>query len=869
MNENSNEIKDKFLKGDIARELDFYRMRQEVAKLCVSEEGKIALEKRECTGDFNQIESWKRLGREWNRYQNSNHPQCLLGWPSVHDNFSLLGKDGAGLTQDQIYALGIFCRSVQKARDGIKSSADDLNLHALLDLAEKLPDMKAAYEKIFSVLEPSGELRDLPSIRDLRSKISSLQKEIDSAVRKYTSDPNLSSALQTNVPAYKQDRELLAVRADHRSQIKGIVHEVSSSGQTVFIEPDEIVFANNALVQAEFELQSEIRKIFQQLTLDLGLWKEDFELSFGIMMDLDTSYAPARWQNQIGGIFALPCDLEKEPPALVGARHPLLGEKAVPIDVRFMDGKKVLIITGPNTGGKTVALKTVALFSMLNQAGFPVPAEEGTRLPVFDSIFADIGDEQSIDQSLSTFSSHMKNIAVMMENATSKSLVLLDELGSGTDPLEGSSIAMATLDTLIERKSFVLVTTHHGVLKNYGYTNPSCVNASVEFSSQTMSPTYRILMGVPGESHAIDIALRSGIPDAVVEKARSYIASEQADVSVLIKGLNQKHIELDDLQKQARDKLQFLDTKELKLRQRDVNTKEREIKLKELEHSQSSKFLSQARSQLENLVRTLREGEITREKTLAVKSFISQLNENVDAQETVIEQRTEELDRQKSNLKKEEERIAENGMKIVSSGDHRSSSSKKTKRKMSNTEALMHVTAPEIKAEEKKDVQEKSTIKISDTKEFLLAPGRDVYAGRERRLGTLVQKNKNGTWAVLFGSIKMNIKETQLVPVKRPDIPLSASIVIETAKGVDKDDRPKFELKLLGMRQDEAMKALERQLDLCVIYNFRNFSVVHGKGLGILQQSVHDYLSHYPGVKDFRFATPEDGGSGKTYVELY
>lgn len=865
----SSEQKDLFLRGDVARDLDFYRMRDQVAALCVSEEGKQTLLERECVSDFAQIEKWKSVGSQWNRYLKSSHGQCLFPWPTVKNYFSLLGIDGAGLAQDEIYALGIFANNVERLRNGILSASGDINIPSLLELVNLMPDMKEAAGKIFSVIDSSGELKDLPQLRAARAKISSLQKEIEAAIRKYTSDPNLSAALQSNVPAYRQDRELLAVRADHRGDIKGIVHEVSSSGQTIYIEPDEIVFANNAMVQAEFELQSEIRKIFQNLTLELGEWKENFVAAFDVMIEMDCGYAAGSWQNKINGVFAENCELDKEPPAIVSARHPLLGEKAVPIDVRFMDGKKVLIITGPNTGGKTVTLKTVALFSLLNQAGFPVPAAEGTRLPIFSSVFADIGDEQSIDESLSTFSSHMKKIAQMMNHADSSSLVLLDELGSGTDPQEGSAIAMAALDTLIERKSFVLVTTHHGILKNYGYTNHSCVNASVEFSSQTMSPTYHLMMGVPGESHAIDIALRSGLPESIVEKARKYIATEQADVSVLIKGLNQKHIELDNLQRQAQESMAKTEERELKLHRREISIKEKELKLMEMEHTQSSVFLSETRKKLENLVRTLREGEINREKTLGVKSFISELTDQVASQENLLAEHEKLIEKEKEQLKKEEAVVAENGMKISSMREHKNISNKKTKRKMSNTEALRYATVTGLESPKENGSSKKTVLKMENPSQLLFAPGVEVYAGAERRLGTLVQKNKNGTWSVLFGSMKMNVKETQLIPVSKPNIPSSASVVIETADGLDKEERPHFELRLLGMRQEEAVKALERQLDLCLIYNFRSFSIVHGKGQGVLQQSVQDYLSHYPGVKEFHFATPEDGGSGKTYVTLF
>ncbi len=861
------ESRDFFLRGDVARELDFYRIRDEVAGKCVSEEGRSLLLKRESSSDETKVERLKKLGREWSVYRHSGRAQCMHGWPEVKNLFPLLGKDGACLSQDQIFALGIFCSSSEDASSSLVSAAGEMEIPILFEIASNMPSLKSAREKIFSVISEDGEIRDLPSLRSIRSRIASLKKDVDSAVRRYVSDPSLASALQSTVPVYRQDRELIAVRSDRRGEIRGIVHEVSGSGQTVYIEPEEIVRANNEIIQAEYELQAEMGRIFRELTFSLGEFREDFYSCHEAMLELDVTFAASVYQGMMQGVFAETADLNLEPPVILQARHPLLGSKAVPVDIRFMDGKRVMIVTGPNTGGKTVTLKTIALFSLMNQAGFPVPAMEGTRLPYFSSVFADIGDEQSIDESLSTFSSHMKKIAAMIEHADDRSLLLLDELGSGTDPLEGGAIAMSVLDTLIERKSFVVVTTHHGILKNYGYTNPLCTNASMEYSAETMAPTYRLLMGVPGESHAIDIALRSGLRSDVVENARRYIASEQADVSALIQGLTAKHAELDSMLQKQRSEERRLEDLRLRLEKKGIANKEKELEIKNWEHSKSSEFLSEARSRLENLVRELREGEINREKTLSVKSFISDLEEEIEAQLDEISTQEEKISEEKNLLEKDEIRFAENGMLIRQAREKSGASNKKTKRRMSNAEALKSASVQDIKPLEKSDKKsaEKNSLSLSSP---LLSPGTEVYAGKNRMKGILEKENNDGSWTVIFGSMRMSVKKKELIPVKTPPRILKADVSVETSTEFEKDERPVFELRLLGMRQEEAMKALERQLDLCLIYNFKAFSIIHGKGMGILQQSVQDYLGHYPGVKDYHFAPPEDGGSGKTYVTL-
>ncbi len=862
------------LSGQTAEELDFYRIRSQVAHFAASEEGRELLAQREPTADAEEIEKLKCLGREWAAYLSSARPVPLSAWPAVRDSFKLLSVAGAQLTQGQAFALGLLCQSAEKLRESITSVAESLPIKQLNEKALSMPDLSKAEGEIFSVLDKDGEVKDLPALRAIRNRIRELQKEAEGAIRKYTTDNAQKPFLQSNVPVMRGDRQLLAVRADRRGTVSGIIHEVSASGQTLYIEPEEAVRANNELVQEEARLANEIKKILRDLTEKLSLYKEDFVQVHAQMLLLDTTLAAARYLVSVRGSFAGNCDRESESPLIKAARHPLLGEKAVPVDIAFIQGKDILIITGPNTGGKTVTLKTVALFALMNQAGFPVPADEGTRLPIFSSVFADIGDEQSIDESLSTFSSHMKKMAEIVSFADKDSLVLLDELGSGTDPQEGGAIAMAVLDKLIERKAFVLVTTHHGILKNYGYTNPGCVNASVEFDPGTLSPTYHLVMGVPGESHALDIARRSGLPEEIVAKAEEYIAGDKADVSALIQGLTEKHAEIDAMLREERIKNAALAEKTAKLNARTLEIRKRELELREQNSAQESSFLVQTRSMLENLVRELREGEITREKTLKVRSFIGKLEEDIEARDKQLEADRLRLEEEEQKLREEERIIAENGMRLSKAreGSHSSGSKKKSKKKLSAAEAFALASAPEKREEDLKPGKDRQK-KAADARreQLTFAPGKEVLAGPKKMRGTLLADNKDGTWSVQFGSMKMSFPKSRLylLSTENTGRPASPGVEIEapSVTGVD-DERPKFELRLLGMRSEEAMKALEHQIDLCIIHDFKNFSVIHGKGSGILQQAVHDYLSHYPGIKDFGFARPEDGGTGKTYVNL-
>jgi DNA mismatch repair protein MutS2 len=450
----------------------------------------------------------------------------------------------------------------------------------------------------------------------------------------------------------------------------------------------------------------------------------------------------------------------------------------------------------------------------MNQSGLALPADEGTVIPVFDGIYADIGDEQSIDQSLSTFSAHITNIAGITANAGEHSLVLLDELGSGTDPEEGSAIAMGILDYLIEKKSRLVLTTHHGILKNYGYSRQGAENASVEFDSRTLSPTYRIITGIPGESRALDIAEQKGLCAEIIAAARSCLAEERSDVSALIAGLKEKHRELDESARKARDEEQRLreerrrsDLKELRLRQ-----KEAELKAGAL--GKLRLLLEESRRTLENLVRELREGELDREKTRKVKGFLEDLARTVEAEGAALDE--------------EEGLIAREARLLESGGVMRTS-----------------------------------------TESAAFAPGLEVFAGSQKRRGRILRldkKNASGSfWIVETGSLKISFPEKDLVPA-----PPSANALKPAIAQADLDSRsrPVFELKLLGMRLDEALEALRRQIDAAALSGMKEFSVVHGKGDGILQKGVQEYLRNDPAVGDYYFSRPELGGFGRTEVIL-
>ncbi|MBR2463406.1 MAG: Smr/MutS family protein [Spirochaetaceae bacterium] len=856
-------------------QLDFFRIRAAIAGCCCSLEGQQLVESRLPLTNPAEITRLKEESSQWVTYLNSARTLPLAGWEPVAPVAEVLSVANSVLSQQELHTLATFCAITTKTATALKSAASQLPLPRLAEYAQSMPDLSQPAALIGHVLDKGGQLRDLPELREIRANIARIRREIDSAIRRYTSDTSLKDVLQSDVPVLRSDRQVLAVRSGSRGRIRGIIHEVSQTGHTVYIEPEEVVRKNNELVQEEFALSAEIRRIFRDLTASLAPFCHDIVLAHSIMVELDAAYGAARWAVSHQAILALDLPPEGQP-RLLQARHPLLGEQAVPIDLVFPTDCRVLIITGPNTGGKTVTLKTLALFTLLNQSGFPLPAAEGTALPLCSGVFADIGDEQSLDQSLSTFSGHMRNIGQMLEHSDGKSLVLLDELGSGTDPQEGGAIAMAVLDRLIQQGDLVVVTTHHGVLKNYGYTHPTCTNASAEFDETTLAPTYRIRTGIPGESRALDIARRNGLPAAIVEQATAYLEGEQADISAMIASLTQKHQEADLLGQQLRQEQQSIREKRRRVDLKELQLRQREQELSRQDQREGRLFLAESRRMLENLVRELREGELTKAKTQSVKQFISQLEDAIKEQDEKLEQEAELLELQTAEL----EATYSNAPYTVSP-----SAKSSKKRRMKNKDAL-------AQARSQQDTESRSGKEMATSvpAPLVFQEGATVATLKGNRTGTLLRSSGKNSWLVQVGSLKLTMKEKDLrllQPLERSPAGMVEYSLVESrdsGSGETKNlfpevqdrsfiqdstrERPVLELRLLGMRSEEAIKALERQLDLATMQGLHNFSIIHGKGNGVLQQAVHDYLSHYPGVQDFHFARPEEGGTGKTYVVL-
>ncbi len=612
--------------------LEFDKIRDSVSEYTFSSEGKGSLGSQDLFTDSRKLTDFQKLITQFRRILESDETFPPVNFPEIEALLPVCRKEGTSLSGAELHNVSNYIISAGKIRKYVIASKipdiDDLRAEA-----EKIPDLSKIALSIDRVINAQGLIReDHPELRSLRKGLGDLNNQISSLSSSYISENK--NIWHTDVPSQKEGRVVLPLKSNFKSKVKGIIHDISSRGTVLFIEPFDMLELNNKIALQEHEISIIANRIFRELTAEIREEIGELVYLVRVFSYIDTLLARARFsifnnctQPEISnGIINL-----KE------ARHLLLGKSAVPIDVSLDSDIQVLIITGPNAGGKTVSLKTVGLLAMMHQFGLQIPVHEGSSLPVFDGIYADIGDDQSIDKNLSTFSGHMTNIANILDKSGKRTLVLLDELGSGTDPGEGAAIAMAVLDDLIRKGSVVLTTSHHGLLKNYGYTREHVTNASMEFDENSHKSTYRVVSGVPGDSHAIDIAKRSGISEKLINQALFYLKNKETESGKMIEELEKKHraaamheVEINEREKKLRIQIRENDLKELRLKQS-------ENQLKKTRNMEAGKFLSEARKTLENLVKELREGELSREKTKKVKSFIAEMDEKIKNEREEVE----------------------------------------------------------------------------------------------------------------------------------------------------------------------------------------------------------------------------------------
>ena len=508
-----------------------------------------------------------------------------------------------------------------------KVEEEEIALKRIPRLVEKLESIPEVTKELEASIREDGYVLDSasPTLHEIRVGIQKTEQEIRRQMDQYLTGKN-AQYLSDTIITIRNDRYVLPVKAEYKSVFGGTVHDQSATGQTLFMEPQAVVNLNNKLREYQVQEKREVERILWELSQKLMPYTNSLHQNHYVLARLDVVNAKALYANEIKATE--PIIDQQNHVALWKAWHPLLDrEKAVANDIILGEEYQAIVITGPNTGGKTILLKTVGVIQLMAQMGLYIPAGENSRVGIFTEIFADIGDEQSIEQNLSTFSSHMSNIVSILKKINDKSLLLIDEIGSGTDPQEGSSLAIAILDYIASKQSYVIASTHYPELKAYGYDRPKTINASMEFDGDTLQPTYQLLLGVPGRSNAFDISKRLGLPSIIIDQARGLLSEEDQDLNAMISDLEQKRRraqrDADKMRHQLELSTQLLEDLQKETEQFKANkarlleeAKERANTLIEQSKDDADKILSEIRElQLRSKQSTVKEHEMIEKKT--------------------------------------------------------------------------------------------------------------------------------------------------------------------------------------------------------------------------------------------------------------
>lgn len=704
----------------------------------------------------------------------------------------------------------------------------------LSELALALPNPLGVVDLISRTISDKGEVLDSasPKLAAIRAELRVARERLMTRLQKYLSDGKSAQMLQDSIITQRDGRYVIPLRSEHKGKIKAIIHDQSSSGATLFIEPLAVVELNNKLRETELAERDEIRRVLGEISIQVGMQASEIVTGVGALAELDLAFAKAKYAGEIranepilvgklkaDGVKSIKVEdnaTKAQPPnlepsnniptiRLIRARHPLLDPAtAIPNDIDLAPGTRAMVITGPNTGGKTVSLKTVGLLVAMAQSGLHIPAQSGSELPIFRDIYADIGDEQSIEQSLSTFSGHLTNIIRILKKVDARSLVILDELGAGTDPQEGAALARAILAHLLEQGVTTLVATHYPELKTFAHGTSGVVNASLEFDIQTLRPTYKLTIGIPGRSNALAIAQRLGLPEAIVAAARSEVNPEELRADKLI----------DDIHRQR--KVAFKESQKAEKARAEVHKMRRELaeRLEKIEEERRD-VLAQARAEGELEV------EVLKRNMQSLRAQLEKLRQPLNALEKIEEK-----------VEKAEEKVQAPVERSIPKPADRSPS-----------------TAYRPLA-----LGERVIVRTIDSEGIVTTLGEtdaEVQVGSLRiraKLGELVRKSEEST----AGGPKTVSEHRLPSTVHRP---LSPS-------------QPRVELDLRGQSVEDALAMLEGYLDKAYLSGMPFVRIIHGKGTGKLRQEVRAALKDHPQVASFEEGHPSEGGDGVTVAKM-
>ena len=711
---------------------------------------------------------------------------------------------GSSLGILEILSICALLENTSRVKAYSRNDRSDTAEDSLDGMFQQLSPLTPLSSEIRRCILSEDEISDdaSPALRQIRRNMKLTNDRIHTQLSGLVNG-SARNYLQDSVITMRNGRYCIPVKAEYKGQVPGMIHDQSSTGSTLFIEPMAVVKLNNDMRELELQEAKEIEVILAGLSQQIAEEREAVSLDLTLMVQLDFIFARASLAMEMNG--SEPIFNQEGRVFLKKARHPLIPpKKVVPIDIRLGDEFDLLIITGPNTGGKTVSLKTVGLLTLMGQAGLHIPALDRSELAIFHEIYADIGDEQSIEQSLSTFSSHMTNIVSFLEKADARSLVLFDELGAGTDPTEGAALAISILSYLHERGIRSMATTHYSELKVYALSTPGVENACCEFDVETLRPTYRLLIGIPGKSNAFAISSKLGLPDSIIQRAREQISEQDESFEDVLSSLEENRITIEN------ERLEIARYKEeIKALKTQLETRQEKL------DAQRDKILQKAN---EDAHKVLEDAKEYADQTM--KLFHKFQKDHVD---------TASVERERQELR----------------------------RRMNKAENSM---TDRVKPQKPKKQLTAKEIHPGDSVKVLSMNLKGTVGSRPDSKGFLfVQMG-------IIRS-KVHISDLELVDepvITTPSLQKTGAGKIRISKSASIST----EINLLGRTVDEAIAELDKYLDDAYIAHLKSVRVVHGKGTGALRKGIHDYLRRQKHVASFRLGEFGEGDAGVTIVEF-
>ncbi|MDR1222503.1 MAG: endonuclease MutS2 [Tannerella sp.] len=805
----------------------FDKIRQLIGNKCLSVLGRECVDRLNFSLDIHSIREKLEQTAEFVRILQEEGAFPADYFIDIRDSLSRIRPEGAFLEEKELFDLKRSLQTIYEITHFLNHPEEngEINYPALTELARDIPVFPRLISWIDDILDKYGRMKDNASPelirirKEMASTVGSISRNLQAILRAARSEGFVDKDV---APTMRDGRLVIPVAPAFKRRIKGIVHDESATGKTVFIEPETVVEANNRIRELESEEKREIVRILTVLTDMIRPVVPDMLRAFIFLAEIDFIRAKALFAIEINAIKPA---IKDEPwVEWTNAIHPLLylslekqGKKVVPLDIVLDDSKRLLILSGPNAGGKSVCLKTVGLLQYMLQCGLLIPVHENSRTGIFEQILIDIGDEQSIENDLSTYSSHLTNMKFFVRNANGHSLILIDEFGSGTEPTIGGALAEALLDRFNRNGSFGVVTTHYRNLKQYAEDHEGVVNSAILYDRQLMQPLFKLSIGRPGSSFAIEIARKIGLPEDVIAEAAEKVGRDYIDMDKYLQDI-------------VRDK-RYWESKRQNIRQQEkkleemiaryendleeVNRQRREIV--KSARTEAQQILSEANAKIENTIREIKEAQAGKERTRSVRqelaAFKATLHETKEEDEPLAPRKTEKLRERKKQHKKT-------------------------------------VTPRETFTAE---IEEGDTVRIKG----------------QTATGTVIGiRNRQAT--VAFGMLKSTVKSDRLEKIKlKREAKKSTFVSEQTADSIhEKKLNFKQEIDVRGMRGDEAVQTVTYFIDDAILANVSLVRILHGTGTGILRQLIRDYLSTLPGIKRCRDEHVQFGGAGITVVEL-